>query len=58
MRKIIIALAKALQEGSTNAQYLAFEGVTTENIAKIDGSRSSLVRHVKKSFTKISIYLL
>ena len=52
MRKIIIGLAKALQDGLTYAQYLAFEGVTTENRAKIDSSRSSLVRHVKTSFYK------
>lgn len=49
MQKIIIALAKALQEGTTNAQYLAFECVTTDNLAKIDSSRSSLVRHAKMS---------
>lgn len=50
MRKIIVALAKALQEGTTNAQYLAFECDTTESLAKIDSSRSSLVRHAKMSF--------
>lgn len=50
VRKIIVALAKALQAGTTNAQYLPFECVTTESLAKIDSSRSSLVRHAKMSF--------
>lgn len=43
MRKTIIALDKAVQEGSTIAQYLAFEFVTTENRAKIHSYRRSLV---------------
>lgn len=50
MRKLVNALTKALQVGTTNAQFLAFERVTKEDLVKIHNSRTSLGRHTRMSF--------
>lgn len=50
MRKIVNALSKALQLDTTNEQYLAFERVTKEGLAKIDSSRTGIGRHMRMSY--------
>ena len=50
MREIVNALSKALQLGKTEAQYLAFEPVTREALAKIDAARTTIGRHTRMSY--------
>ena len=50
MRKIVNGLSKALQLGTTDAQYLGFERVTREDLAKIDASRTSIGRHTRMTY--------
>jgi len=50
MRKIVNGLSKALQLGTTDAQYLAFERVTRDDLAKIDASRTSIGRHTRMTY--------
>lgn len=50
MRTIANAISKALQSGTTDAQYLAFERVTKADLGKIDSSPTSLGRHTRMSF--------
>ena len=50
MRKVVNALSTALQVGTTIDQYLAFERVKSEDLAKIDNARTSLGRHTRMSY--------
>lgn len=50
MRKVVNALSTALQVGTTIDQYLAFERVKNEDLAKIDNVRTSLGRHTRMSY--------
>jgi hypothetical protein len=47
MQNIVNRLSKALQLGTTNVQYLAFERVTKEDLAKIDTARANIGRHTR-----------
>lgn len=46
-------LSKALRLGTTDAQYLAFERVTREDLVKIDASRTSIGRHTRITYFEI-----
>ena len=50
MQKIVNGLSKALQSGTTDVQYLAFERVTREDLAEIDTSRTSIGRHTRMTY--------
>lgn len=50
MRKIVNELSKSLQSGTTDAQYLTFERVTREDLAKIDASRASIGKHARMTY--------
>lgn len=50
MREIVNGLSKALQLGTTDMQFLAFERVTREDLAKIDASRTSIGRHMRMAY--------
>ena len=50
IRKIVDGLSKALQLGTTDMQFLAFEHVTREDLAQIDASRVSIGRHTRITY--------
>lgn len=61
MRKVVNTLSRALQVGTTIDQYLAFERIKNEDLARIDSVRTSLGRHTRMSYyadTKLLIVKL